>query len=175
MKNKSLIILLLISTMGLATRLQAQTQVIKANPLALLFGGANVSYERMISDQSSIIGTVGFQYQSFGAEVSTYSLKAGYRYYLKNEDKTPPVGLFINPEVSYGFGKYSFFGSELEMNMITAGAQFGHQWIWDNGFALDLGVGLQYVTIGGDIRGFGPFTKTEGVLPAATAAIGYAF
>jgi hypothetical protein len=70
----------------------AKPNVVKVNPLGLLFGNASISYERALNEKSAIQVNGSFGGFSIGG-VKYTSLGGGvdYRYYLSNT-KTAPEG-----------------------------------------------------------------------------------
>ena len=151
--------------------------VVKVNPLGLLFGSASVAYERAINEKSSIqvngsfggLSVGGVKYTNFGGGLD-------YKIYL-SKTKSAPEGFYASP----GAGFYSLKVKEVGGTSVS-GSGFivkgvvGNQWIWESGFSLDLFGGINYYA-GGKIKGSGgvEYTKFNGVLPALGVSIGYAF
>jgi len=80
-------------------------------------------------------------------------------------------GLYLNPYVSYGFGRFDTkkdsHGNLLgKVHNKTAGLILGHQWFFDSGFNCKLGIGVQYNSA--EIFG-------QHFLPDIGMTIGYAF
>ncbi len=147
---------------------KAQQNIIKTNPFALAFGYFNVTYERVVNSSSSVLFQGGYSYQLLGLNVNLGELGAGYRYYMTHAKKDVPVGFYVTPEVSFGFGK----SGNTSVTSFGVGAELGYQWVW-SGFTLDLGIGPKYTVLNGvSTDGSG---STSGIAPAATLAIGYAF
>lgn len=154
-----------------------KSNVIKVNPLGLLFGSANVSFERAINQKSSIQINAAFGGLSVGG-VKYTNIGGGidYKYYVSNS-KSAPEGFYVSP----GAGFYSVKvkesgGSSYTGSGFIVKAVIGNQWIWNSGFSLDLFGGVNYYA-GGKIKGTGgvEYTKFNGVLPALGVSLGYAF
>ena len=151
--------------------MNAQDNILKTNPLGLAFGNFNVTYEKVLDEKSSVLGSVNFFFNTFGVDVSAFGIGGAYRYYLTNAKKAVPNGLYVNPQVGFTFGS----SGDFNYSGIAIGAEIGYQWVWESGVALDLGIGPNYVNLGGgDVDSIG-FDNTDGIFPSATIAIGYAF
>ena len=168
--------------------MNAQDNVIKINPLAILGGSDLVSYEKVITDNSSVILGVGysqfklgeFDYSNMGAELQ-------YRYYLSEVLS----GWYAGGQAGYSKGKvdlnilyYDLFApqdmfysddSEVSFNSFKIGAKFGHQWVWNSGFSLDLNLGVAYNTFKYSENTYLESLQGSGVLPNLGLALGYSF
>ena len=165
------------------TTVNAQENAIKANPLALLGGADLVSYERAISDNSSLVlgaGIGGFKVS--GTKYSSFGVSGQYRYYFKEALN----GLYAGAIVQYLSGDVEYedifgFGAEIDdvgYSSFGGGVKFGHQWAWDSGFLLDLNVGASYSSFSYDDSDDDAFVtglKSSGVLPTFGLALGYAW
>lgn len=164
----------------------AQENIIKANPLALLGGTDMVSFEHKLGDNSSVLlgaGIGGFKigdakYSNMGAEVQ-------YRYYFNEALK----GFYAGGQVGYSSGKVKIEGfptfngsslvtttNETNFGSFKLGGKGGYQWVWDSGFSLDLNVGVAYNNFSykNSDASFSTL-KASGVLPNFGFALGYAF
>lgn len=163
----------LILGLGFCFTADAQTQVIKTNPLGLAFGNFNVTYERVMNEKSSINIFGNYFYGFAGLDVAAFGVGAGYRFFFTHKKKPVPAGFYVQPQVGFSFGSVTDdFDDDYSYSTIGIGAEIGYQWVWDSGFVLDLGIGPQYTIYSGD--GDSVFDG-NGVLPSATLAIGYAF
>ncbi len=155
-----------------AFTMNAQSNVIKTNPLGLAFGSFNATYERVFGTSSSLLVRGQYMYKLLGVDVSLTGAGLGYRYYFTHTKKPVPGGFYINPQAAFSFGKVN---DDTEGNYTAStigfGAELGYQWVWDSGFVLDLGIGPMYtIAKGGDSE-----NSLDGIVPSATLAIGYAF
>lgn len=164
----------------------AQENIIKANPLALLGGTDMVSFEHKLGDKTSVLigaGIGGFKigdakYSNMGAEVQ-------YRYYFNEALK----GFYAGGQVGYSSGKVKIEGfptisgtslvtttNETNFGSFKLGGKGGYQWVWDSGFSLDLNVGIAYNNFSykNSDASFSTL-KASGVLPNFGFALGYAF
>jgi hypothetical protein len=157
---------------AMAFGLNAQSNVIKTNPLALAFGNFNATYERVLSTSSSLLVRGQYMYKLLGADVSLAGAGLGYRYYFTHAKKPVPGGFCITPQVQFAFGKITDdMDEEYSASTVAFGAEVGYQWVWESGFVLDLGIGPMYtIAKGGDSE-----DSLSGIMPSATLAIGYAF
>ena len=150
--------------------MNAQDQIIKTNPLGLAFGNFNATYEKVINEKSSFLVSANYTYRVFGVDVSAFGFGGAYRFYFSHAKKQVPEGFYINPQANFNFGSVD----EFNYTGIGIGAEIGYQWIWDSGVVLDLGIGPNYITLGGDTDDI-DFDNTSGIFPSATLAIGYSF
>ncbi len=157
---------------ALAFGINAQSNVIKTNPLGLAFGNFNATYERVFGTSSSLLVRGQYMYKLLGAEVNLAGAGLGYRYYFTHAKKPVPGGFYITPQVQFAFGKITDDDDiEYSASTVAFGAEIGYQWVWDSGFVLDLGIGPMYtIAKGGDSE-----NSLSGIMPSATLAIGYAF
>ncbi|MEP6675728.1 MAG: DUF3575 domain-containing protein [Ferruginibacter sp.] len=150
--------------------------VIKINPLGLLFGSANVSFERVLNEKSSLQVDVAFGGLSVGG-VKYTNLGAGldYKYYVSNS-KSAPEGFYVQPGVGFYSVKVKDPTETVTGSGFTIKGIVGNQWVWNSGFSLDLFGGVNYYA-GGKIKGNNgvEYTKFSGALPALGVSLGYAF
>jgi hypothetical protein len=155
----------------LAFGLNAQSNVVKTNPLGLAFGNFNATYERVLGSSSSILVKGQYMYKLFGVEVNLAGGGLGYRYYFTHAKKQVPGGFYINPQVTFAFGSVTNDANETySASTVGFGAELGYQWVWESGFVLDLGIGPMYTSAKGEGD-----DDLSGIMPSATLAIGFAF
>ncbi len=182
---KKLLLCAAFAVLGLST-VNAQENVIKANPLALLGGTDLVSYERALGDHASVVVSAalgGFKlsdvkYKSFGAGLQ-------YRYYFADVLD----GWYGAAVASYQSGKTEVENGiflsgnnadEFDFTALGGGLKIGHQWVWDSGFSLDLNIGASYKSFDYDFTdGTSQTTqdlfKASGTLPTFGFGLGYAW
>jgi Protein of unknown function (DUF3575) len=153
--------------------------VVKINPIGFIFGSGSIAYERALSAKSSILVAPTFGAFSFGGfKYTSFGLGAEYRFYLSNT-KNAPTGLYAAPGVSFTTGKIKEDGFSTEAKFTSIGAKgvFGHQWIWNSGFTLDLNGGISYQSFTYKDTENSVFSglKASGILPNIGIAVGYAF
>ena len=146
-------LLLLIAIVATGFTANAQKNVFKVNPLGLAFGSLDVSYERVLSEKSSV--ELGITYSSFdvtggSTKVSTngYGVEGKYKFYFSS-DKDAPKGWYGAPFVAYSVSSVDSNGIKGDANSFSAGALAGYQWVFgggDSGFSLDLNFGAQYIS-----------------------------
>jgi hypothetical protein len=170
--------------LGSANAQKGQTQnVIKANPLGLFFGSANIAYERALGEKSSVVIAPSFgSFKLSGFKYSSFGFGAEYRLYLGSS--TAPAGTYFAPGLGYTTGKvkvddFSGSGSEPEAKFgaFVGKVVIGKQWIWGGGFTLDLNGGIQYLNYSYSDNTNSVFggLSASGILPALGLSIGYAF
>ena len=161
----------------------AQENIIKANPLALLGGTDMVSFEHKLGDNTSLVFGAGIGgFKIGGAKYSNMGAEVQYRYYFNEALK----GLYAGGQVGYSSGKvkldnYFAFSSptttsETKFSSFKLGAKGGYQWVWDSGFSLDLNLGFAYNNFSYKSSDLAfSSLKARGVLPNFGFGLGYAF
>ncbi len=138
----------------------AQTNVIKANPLGLAFGIANAGYEFTTSDsQTATISGLYFNV----SDITGFGAGAEYRFYFADEAIR---GWHAGPSLGY-FSLED--NSNNSASVFSIGGEVGHQWIFGEHFALDVFAGLGFNTGGDSLAGFNSTAASLGV------SIGYAW
>lgn len=159
----------------------AQRNVIKVNPIAMAFGSISFSYETLISDNGAI--EVSAAYTSIGVSVGSdadvkangFGLGLGYKAYF-SKTKDAPRGWYVEPNLGYSSISTGANEADGSVSLFNLGALGGYQWIFggsESGFALDLGLGFNYIngSSSGDVSGL----TLSGVIPAGKVSIGYGF
>src|SRR6266498_3746046 len=103
---KKFLFVAVIAIIGLSVQAQnaGKTNIVKINPLGLLFGSASVAYEKAITEKSSF--WIAPQFGGFklgGIKYTSFGGGAGYRFYLSNS-KTAPAGFWAGPGVNFTGG-----------------------------------------------------------------------
>lgn len=163
--KKIIFLVIALFTFSLAN---AQSNVVKVNPVGMIFGVFNATFEHAINENNSVL--VGAQYFNWGnLSMSGLGVQGGYRFYFsKNNDA--PEGIFASPFVSLSSVTYNPDGLEKETSFgISAGGKAGYQWLFDSGLALDLFFGYSYSSFKFDSYSYGGGTPVLGL------AVGYNF
>jgi len=160
---------------------KAQENVVKVNPLGLIFGSAQFSYERVLTEGSSV--ELSLAYTNLNANFSSgeeskvtgFGAEGKYKFYFSNSNDAPR-GLYGAPVLSYSSISGEAGSEEGKVNIFGVGAIGGHQWVFGGnatGLALDLNLGVQYINVSanGDISGL----TVDGILPRIGLSIGYAW
>jgi hypothetical protein len=128
-------LILSLAFVAMAFGLNAQSNVVKTNPLGLAFGNFNATYERVLGTSSSLLVRGQYMYKLLGVDVSLAGAGLGYRYYFTHAKKPVPGGFYINPQVALSFGKVN---DDTEGNYSAStvgfGAELGYQWVWGKWF-----------------------------------------
>lgn len=187
MNIKKIALLALVLSLGFS-KMNAQESsgienAIKLNPLAFLGGTDLLSYERALGDQTSILvsGALGnftlgdFKYTFAGAGLQ-------YRFYFTEALRGFYGGAIA--DILFGNTERKDFLTtdtivETKFTAIGGGVKLGHQWVWDNGFCLDLNLGLSYRSFSyedGAEEAFGEGSlRASGTRPTFGFGLGYAF
>jgi hypothetical protein len=157
-----------------------EKNILKINPLGIIFGSGSFSYERAIGSKSSFEINASFGIYTYREiKYTSFGIGADYRFYL-SKMKEAPKGFHIGPGAGLVFGNAKLnprFG-ELE-NAVTGyivNGTFGHQWIFKNNLSVDIAAGAQYLKYNFKdkerVYFIEPLSK---VLPALILSFGYAF
>lgn len=159
----------------------AQENVIKVNPLGLAFGAAELGYERVLNESSSI--ELSLAYSSSDATFSSgevekatgFGAEVKYKLYFSSANDAPK-GWYAAPVATYASASANSFDESGKVSIFAVGAVAGHQWIFggrNSGFALDLNLGFQYISAStsGSISG----VSIDGIIPKLGLALGYAW
>ena len=189
-----------ISTASAATKKSkapSYTGVIKANPLGLAVGYFNAEYEMPLGVVNGL--ALNGTYYSYGNSViSLTGIGAGgmYRFYSKGKGKQLNsfyYGPLLN--VASFTWKYDYYDYDTNFNLVTAQAKsslfaiapgfgLGRQWIFNGGFTIDLGGGVQYYIVsavqfkdanGNALTGVTTLGGFHGIWPTLWFSLGYAF
>lgn len=147
--------------------------------------GFSVRYDRMLSDNLSLI--LGAGYGSISSGDSTFNrvqvlLGADFLPF-----KNGFAGLYVGPRIrinNYGI-KAESDGESADGSVLAigAGAIVGYRWVWHPGFSLGLGLGAQYFTVASEAEAeyddgteasTGSFSY-DGFFPALEFTLGWAF
>ena len=180
--NKFLSLLALVTILSISAKAQEPQNVIKANPLGLFIGLADLGYERALTPKTSIEVTPSFGAYNFGGvKYSSVGMGADYRFY-HSKHKNAPRGFYLSPGLLYESGKVSvtdIYGGSASANFTAFGVRgvLGKQWIWDSGFIIDFSGGIEYATFNysGVAELQGTTLNLNGILPYLAFSLGYAF
>ena len=131
----------------------AQENIIKFNPLALIVGEVQLGYERVLNEGQSF--QVDLAYASFDSgsyDYTGFGIGLQYRFYFQKE-KAAPVGWFAGPVASYSSATSDGFDGDLKTTVFVAGGVIGYQWNW-NPITLDIYGGPAYYNINADDDSF---------------------
>jgi hypothetical protein len=169
-------------------------QDVYANIGGFVYGIASVGYEKAIKSDQSF--TIEGSYSSKGDGTlwnwTTIGVGASWRFWLKQlVDEGSLKGVYVGPAVRVQSLTYTYdvttvntsvwpytYGTKKESSggmFFGGGAQGGYQWIFDNGFLLNGGLEIGFLTgsvsvaSGGTALGFG------GTYSGIVGAVGYAF
>jgi hypothetical protein len=157
----------------------AQQNVVKINPVGLLFGSAELSYERVLSNKSSVElslaysrSNVGF---STGEEKATgFGVEGKYKFYV-SASKNAPRGFYAAPVLTYASSKAERGTLKGKVSYLAGGAIAGYQWVFgsESEFSIDLNAGVQYVSasVSGDVLS----ASIDGIIPKLGIGFGYAW
>ncbi|MBT3546484.1 MAG: DUF3575 domain-containing protein [Flavobacterium sp.] len=138
----------------------SQSSAIKANPLGLAFGIANVGYEFSTTDSQSM--TISGLYFDI-LDIKGVGAGLEYRFYF---DKEAITGWHAGPSIGY-FKLEDIF--DVSASVFSIGAEIGHQWVFGEHFLLDIFGGYGFNSGGDDLSGFNTTTGTAGL------SLGYAW
>lgn len=116
---------------------------LKINSLSLLLGTGTIFYERIVSDMASWqLGLAYFNYGFTEMGYSAFYLNPELRIFPRNNAGN---GFYISPYLR--FRNLMATNSQNDKESIMSyggGVSFGRQWMYDNGFTLDIFFGGHY-------------------------------
>jgi len=147
--------------------------ILKINPLSLLFQSFNVQFEHSLKEKSSIL--IGLNYfhlnNVFEENLSGFCIQLAYRMYFSKKDVVPE-GLFISPIIELGaITSIPNDSREAKQHtlVLSPGGRAGYQWIFQSGVALDLYFGYSYYSLD-----FDTYSEKIGT-PVVGISFGYNF
>ncbi len=105
---------------------------ISANPLGLVIGIFNATFEHKLSQENSF--TINALYYSIGDWWTAFGVGGSYRWYLFPQDKKPFEGFGFGPFVSVEYWKsdysalYDYLGYDDGGAMVSIGAEAAYKW-----------------------------------------------
>jgi hypothetical protein len=168
---KKILVVLVLGVMMLNAN--AQTNVIKFNPLGLAFGYVNLSYEKTLSTKAALqINASLTSLDLLGTKYSGIGIGVDYRLYL-SPTKEAPRGMYFAPGLSFSSLTVENGSDKGTGSVFALKGVLGHQWVWKSGFSLDLYGGVSYY-LNGDISLNGTsYGKFNGLMPALGVCVGY--
>jgi len=174
---KKVMILFAIVLFGTSSmKAQDVSGIIKVNPIGFAIGIFNATYEKPLSETSSVaVGASYYNWKNLG--ISGMGGSAEYRFYFSN-NSSAPEGLFAAPvlsvsSLSYDSKRFNEDGvlvsNKESVFSFGGGVKGGYQWVWDSGVALDLYFGYGYRAAKFENYDY------SGGYPMLGLAIGYAF
>jgi hypothetical protein len=141
--KKTLVLMLLCLILANAWSQTEQNNIIKVNPLSFLVGTGSAFFEHKIdNNQSWQLGLAYVGYTDLSIKYSGIAITPEYRIYY---NKNAISGMYVAPFLRYqnykltndqnATAKYTSFGG---------GVLLGRQWVYRNGFVLDLFAGPIY-------------------------------
>lgn len=164
-----------VSVFGQTDKAQ-NSNVIKVNPLGLIFGNASVSFERVINPKSAFQVNLLFGSRTFYSTQKYVNFGAGvdYRFYL-SKNQEAPRGVYVSPGLGFNSTKVTSGGDTFKGSGLIAKGVLGNQWVFKNQFVIDLFAGASYY-FNGDLGANGvSYSKFSGTIPVLGVGIGYNF
>lgn len=115
----------------------SQSKIIKANPLGLAFGVANIGLE--YAERTNQSSTYSLLYYS-KSDIAGFGIGIEKRFYFQTGESLK--GFHAGPNV--GYLNLSNRDNET-LNVFSAGLEIGHQWFLSEHFVLDLFSGVSFL------------------------------
>ncbi len=131
-------------------------QSISANPLGLVFGVFNATYEQQIAPKNSF--TINGSYFTYN-DWTAGSIGGSYRFYLLQEDVRAIQGFSFGPMAQIAFwswggpGSYSYDGG----TVFYIGAEAAYKWVFSGGFVVEPSIALRFGV--NQLEGLGGFSS----------------
>lgn len=150
--------LLLYSSIGYATNkksslgnTQVETQLsqptkginVRVNPLGLLLGAISADVDFKIGDKFTIGPSMSYYSASiFNTKLTGAGIGARGNYYVTGDAMTD--SFILGPQLGMSLFSVSSGTSKATATGFYVGAIGGYQWVWENGFNVNLGLGANY-------------------------------
>lgn len=165
MKKLSLVILV---TIIFSSSVMSQENIVKINPLGLVFGAFEVGYERVLNDNQSLQVDLAFvSFDDLGQDYTGFGAGLQYRFYVQKA-KEAPIGWFVGPFASYS----SASSNDFNVSNFGAGGIIGYQWHW-NPITLDIYGGPAYFSVDADDPNFD--FQSDGIGARIGLSLGFGF
>ena len=116
---------------------------VRVNPLGLLLGAISADVDFKISDKFTIGPTMSYYSASIlGTKLSGFGIGARGNYYLTGDAMTD--SFILGPQLGMSLFSVSSGNSKASSTGFYVGAIGGYQWVWQNGFNVNLGLGANY-------------------------------
>ncbi|MFA6571662.1 MAG: hypothetical protein WCT77_10580, partial [Bacteroidota bacterium] len=134
--------LLVLSSTGVFA--QKYTHAISANPIGLVFGLFNATYEQQVAPINSF--TINGYYWSI-VDWAAYGIGGSYRWYPKlfDDGKRPLEGFSCGPLVQIGFWKWNGWGTYSDYGGVSfaIGGEAAYKWVF-GGFVVEPSINLVF-------------------------------
>ncbi len=154
LKFLTVLILLAFSTSTFAQGNTEKKNIIKINLLSPIVCTASLFYEKVVSQNSSVM--LGFYYTGFksgNTQLSGFGLTPAYRFYVSKKYQAP-AGFYVSPylryqqflliETLYNYNNKSNYQTKDTFRSIGGGIELGYQWIFRNIVTLNIFGGIGY-------------------------------
>ena len=132
-------------------------QNIAANPLGLIFGILNVTYEQQIQPKNSF--TVSGFFYSYDEDWTGGVIGGSYRFYLLQEDKRAIEGFSFGPLAQIAFWSYNGHAAYDGGSVFYIGGEAAYKWVFNKNFSVEpifsLFFGLNQLTGLGGFQSYG--------------------
>ncbi|MGA2508079.1 MAG: hypothetical protein ABSF80_11465 [Chitinispirillaceae bacterium] len=152
---------------------QTKTNMITVNPLGLIIGYISLDYEKAIGPKTTL-GILPYFWSPKGIDITLLGGSIAANFYSNSAFH----GWFIRPSVSIGYASWNYTTFDINLNEITnksnlvtfgVGAIAGYRWLFQSGFSIGLGGGVNWT--GGTFAGI----DFGGVGPSLLFDLGWAF
>lgn len=160
------------TTIESKTTTQDRNVNITIDPLSMILGIFDAGADFRVNSNLTLGGYFKFASYEFtnssltgSSRLTAYGGGAKMHYYLTNnalEDSW-----YVSPSI--GFMPVQTFGST--QSVFSTGTTIGYQWVYNSGFNMNLGFGVQYISISSDMTD----SYLRGIIPAAEFRMGFAF
>jgi hypothetical protein len=153
------------------------SNVIKVNPISIIYGKGSISYERVINEKSSLQANIYVGGITFGGEkLGGFGFGIDYKRFLS--DLEAPRGFYLSPGIEYGTLSLPLSDAQNSIpdKAFSTRGIIGKQWVKDSGFTIDIFGGIYYFLTGDDRNKDGSLiTKKSGFLRSFGISFGFAF
>ncbi len=175
-----LLVSLLVSGSVLAEEAKkpARKMAILANPISMVFLRPSASFQLAVSNKIALVFPFHVQLFTGSSSVDGTSSSnsafgigggVGAKFFITGD--VFEDSLYIQPvaEIGWlGIGGANFL-------TLSGSAILGYGWVWNSGFSLNIGLGMQYIYVNHTVKSSNSTVTFNGLLPDAEFSLGYSW
>ena len=111
--------------------------VISVDPVDLINGRLNATYEKKLSPSNSL--TINGSYWMYNSYLNAFGVGASYRWYLDpfEEGKKAMNGLSVGPRLDFYYWSYDYLGFDHSWSTLAIGAEVNYKWVFSDKWSVE--------------------------------------
>lgn len=151
---------------------QKKNMEISVNPIMMALGYLPLTYRIALTEKMALgVNAYGHFFSLGDTKVHGLGIGVSTKFFLSGTAISD--SWYVQPQVNFGYEKFT----EKGVWALSPSAIVGYTWVWDSGFLINLGGGLQYkgAFVGSSFWKDKKGTFNHGLAPAAEFSLGWAF